>query len=92
MDGIFNKKEGIEISRKMEVLRKQLAEIKWNFVKENIQTVVGYDLAKQYFQDMYVRITPEQIDELEVLVDQAWPNTTKASEFKAMAEKGNEVF
>ena len=91
MDGIFNKKEGIEISRKMEVLRKQLAEIKWNFVKENIQTVVGYDLAKQYFQDMYVRITPEQIDELEVLVDQAWPNTTKASEFKAMAEKGKRV-
>ena len=47
--------------------------------------------AKQYFQDMYVRITPEQIDELEVLVDQAWPNTTKASEFKAMAEKGKRV-
>ena len=91
LDGVFNKKEGIEISRKMDVLSKQLAEIKWNFVKENIRTVVGYDLAKQYFQDMYVRITPEQIDELEVLVDQAWANTAKAAEFKAMAEKGKRI-
>lgn len=91
LDGVFNTEKGIEITRKMGPLEKQLAEIKWNFVKENIKTVVGYDLAKQYFQDMYVRITPEQIDELEVLVDNAYPNTAKATEFKALAEKGKRI-
>lgn len=91
MNGVFNTERGIEIARKMEKLEKQLADIKWDFVKENIQTVVGYDLAKQYFQDMYVRITPEQIDELEVLVDNTYPNTEKATKFKALAEKGKRV-
>ena len=91
LEGVFNTEKGIEIARKMEKLEKQLAEIKWNFVQENIQTVVGYDMAKQYFQDMYVRITPEQIDELEVLVDNAWAGTPKVAEFKALAEKGKRV-
>ena len=91
LDGVFNKKKGIELARAMEKLEKQLADMKWEFVKNNIQTVVGFDMAKQYFQDMYVRITPGQIDELETLVEKAWPNTEKATEFKKMAEVGKRI-
>ena len=91
LDGVFNKKKGIELARAMEKLEKQLADMKWEFVKNNIQTVVGFDMAKQYFQDMYVRITPDQIDELEALVEKAWPNTEKATEFKKMAEVGKRI-
>ena len=75
----------------MEKLGQQLDQQKWEFVKNNIQTPVGFDLAKQYFQDMYVRITPEQITELEGLVNKAWPNTAKAEEFNKMAEVGKRI-
>ena len=40
---------------------------------------------------MYVRITPEQITELEGLVNKAWPNTAKAEEFNKMAEVGKRI-
>ena len=91
IDGIFNKEIGIKLSREMEKLGQQLDQQKWEFVKNNIQTPVGFDLAKQYFQDMYVRITPEQITELEGLVNKAWPNTAKAEEFNKMAEVGKRI-
>ena len=91
LEGVFNKEIGIKIAREMEGLEKQLAEIKWEFVKNNIRTVVGYDLAKQYFQDMYVTITPEQIDELVALVNEAWPNTARATEFKKLADNGKRI-
>lgn len=91
LDGVFNKKRGIELAREMEKIQNQLADMKWEFVKDNIQNVVGLDMAKQYFQDLYVRISPDQIDELEASVEKAWPNTDKATEFKKLAEAGKRI-
>lgn len=91
LNGVFNKEAGIKIAKEIMTLEKQLADIKWEFVKSNIHTIVGYDLAKQYFQDMYVTITPEQVDELVKLVNEAWPDTTKTTEFRTLAENGKRI-
>lgn len=88
IDGVFNTEEGIRISREQAEIGKKLDIARWNFIEKNAGSVVGYDLASQFLEGMYVNLTVPQIDQLTEIITKAWANNpTMADTFKAKAEK-----
>lgn len=92
IEGIFNIEEGIRISREQEKIGKELDIARWNFIEKNAGSVVGYDLASQFLEGMYVNLTVPQIGQLTDIITKAWVNNPQMAEgFKAKAEKAKNM-
>ena len=57
MDGIFNTEEGIALIKQENEINKKLNIAQWKFIEEHPESIVGYDLALQFLQGMYVNLT-----------------------------------
>ena len=92
LEGIFNTEEGIRLSKELEKVGKQQQIVQWKFVEQHPGTVVGYDLAGQFLDGMYVDLTVPQIDQLTGMITKAWANDPEMVEaFKAKAEKAKNM-
>lgn len=92
MEGIFNTAEGVQISRELAKADKERNIVQWKFIEEHPGSVVGYDLANQFLQGMYVSLTVPQIDRLTDIITKAWTHNPQMAEtFKANAEKAKNM-
>lgn len=88
MEGIFNTEEGIALIKQENEIGKKLDIAQWEFIEEHPESIVGYDLALQYLQGMYVNLTVPQINQLTEIITKAWASAPQMVEnFKAAAEK-----
>ena len=63
MDGIFNTEEGIALIKQENEINKKLNIAQWKFIEEHPESIVGYDLALQFLQGMYVNLTVPQLEQ-----------------------------
>ena len=88
MDGIFNTEEGIALIKQENEINKKLNIAQWKFIEEHPENIVGYDLALQFLQGMYVNLTVPQLEQLTALITKAWANIPPMAEnFKTIADK-----
>ena len=88
MDGIFNTEEGIALIKQENEINKKLNIAQWKFIEEHPENIVGYDLALQFLQGMYVNLTVPQLEQLTTLITKAWANIPPMAEnFKTIADK-----
>ena len=62
MQGVFNVREGIAIVRKMDVLRKQMQQLRWDFLKNHGNSVVGIQAALDILLSAGSSYTKEEIN------------------------------
>ena len=62
MEGVFNVREGIAIVRKMDVLRKQMQQLRWDFLKNHGNSVVGIQAALDILLSAGSSYTKEEIN------------------------------
>lgn len=92
MDGIFNTESGIQITRELDKLSKELDVARWNFIEQHPGSIVGYDMANQFLEGMYVNLTIPQIDQLTGMITKAWASHPQmADTFKVKAEKAKRM-
>lgn len=86
IEGIFNTAQGIALSRQMQSLEKQRDKLTLNFIRNHPETIVGYNLASQQLEGMYVNLSVPQIQELNKLITEAWQAfPEKADHFREIA-------
>lgn len=92
MDGIFNTEEGIQLTKEIERLEKEVDIATWNFIEQHPGSIVGYNLANRFLEGMYVNLTVPQINQLTDLITKSWANYPKMAEaFKTKAEKAKKM-
>lgn len=91
MEGTFNEKIGLELGSKVSDLSAQLEQQKWNYIKDNPTSVIAYDQASYYLNDMFISLTIPQIGELVENVRKGWDGTPNMDELEKAAAKAKTV-
>lgn len=91
MEGTFNEKLGLELGNKVSDLSNQLDQQKWNYIKDNPTSVIAYDQASYYLNDMFISLTIPQIEELVENVRKGWDGTPNMEALEKAAAKAKTV-
>ncbi len=91
MEGTFNEKLGLELGSKVTDLSGQLEQHKWNYIRDNPTSVIAYDQASYYLNDMFISLTIPQIDELVENVRKGWEGTANMKALEKAAAKAKTV-
>ena len=91
MKGEFNIERGIELQKKIDNVLKEINVKKMNFIRANADTRVAYDMAASYFQDMFVNLTTDEIDELMEVLKPSWNGTEQYAELEKMTESAHKI-
>lgn len=88
LEGKFHTQEGIALAKQITKLEDAKRDAQWAFIEKHPQSTVGYDLACQFLEGMYVNLTAAQIDRLAGLISTNWQSyPEKVAAFSAKAEK-----
>ncbi|SMG34851.1 TlpA disulfide reductase family protein [Sphingobacterium psychroaquaticum] len=87
LDNIFNTAEGIALLQKMHPLEQEVDSIKMLFIKNNPQSVVAFDTARNFFYAMDLALTPTEIDEMIGFLAADWKGTPEFASLKAAADQ-----
>ncbi|MBO9633432.1 MAG: AhpC/TSA family protein, partial [Chitinophagaceae bacterium] len=82
IEGKFNTKEGVELSRKMNAVSDSLDNMKWDYIRQHPASKISYDLAMDMLKGMYVTLTLPRLNELERLVRKGWDGTKQMQQLQ----------
>ena len=91
MEGKFNDQIGLELGGKVNELSEKLDQQKWKYIKDNPKSVIAYDQASYYLNDMFISLTIPQIDELVKNVRKGWNGTPQMAALEKAAAKAKTV-
>ena len=91
MEGKFNDQIGLELGGKVNELSEKLDQQKWKYIKDNPKSVIAYDQASYYLNDMFISLTIPQIDELVKNVRKGWHGTPQMAALEKAAAKAKTV-
>jgi thiol-disulfide isomerase/thioredoxin len=91
MEGKFNDQIGLELGGKVNELSEKLDQQKWKYIKDNPKSVIAYDQASYYLNDMFISLTIPQIDELVKNVRKGWSGTPQMAALEKAAAKAKTV-
>ncbi len=92
LSGQFNTEAGIALIKRQNEITRQIEVAQWEFIEKNPGTIVGYDLALQFLQGMYVNLTAPQLSRLADIISGAWSARPDMVEnFKALVEKARKM-
>lgn len=91
MEGEFNIERGIELQKQMEEVTSKIKQKKMDFIRENADSRVAYDMAASYFQNMFIDLTAGEIDELLEVLQPAWDGTEEYANLKEMAHAAKKI-
>lgn len=91
MDGEFNVERGIELQKQINEVSAQLGKEKMNFIRANADTRVAFDMAESYFQDIFVTLTVDEIDELMEILRPSWSGTKRFTDLEEMAQHAKKI-
>lgn len=91
MEGEFYIERGIGLQKQMNEVMDKIDRKKMAFIRENADTRVAYDMAASYFQNMFIDLTADEIDQLLEVLQPAWEGTEEYANLKEMAESAKKI-
>jgi len=88
LKGVYNFKEGIGIFRAQDSIKALIESTRWKFIKENNNSVVAIKLAKELFEDRYINVTSDQVNEITNIID---PSLRDSEPMKMMLKQISKV-
>lgn len=85
MEGKYNTKTGIQITREMKAVRKKLDTKQMEFIEKYYNTVPAYDMAILNFMGGDNALTGEKINKLQTLISKGFAGTEKEKKFLSSA-------
>ena len=91
MKGVFNTERGIGLQKQMDSVVSELEKTKRKFIHEHADSRVAFDMVENYFHDMFVTLTAEEIDEMMNVLKPSWNGTELYTELEKMAESARMI-
>ena len=91
MNDTMNTEVGISLIKEMKTQQKELYAMQMDFIQQNASSPVAFDLAKSYFEDMFVNVTAQEIDKILEVIRPSWQNTPQYEELEKMAESARKI-
>lgn len=85
MKGEFNVERGIELQKQIDNVSNELNKEKMNFIRNNADSRVAFDMGASYFQDIFVTLTADEIDELMAILKPSWDGTKEFADLEETA-------
>lgn len=85
MEGKFNVERGIELQKQIDKVSSDLNKERMNFIRNNADSRVAFDMAASYFQDIFVTLTADEIDELMAIFKPSWDGTKEFADLEETA-------
>lgn len=85
MEGKFNVERGIELQKQIDKVSSDLNKERMNFIRNNADSRVAFDMGASYFQDIFVTLTADEIDELMAILKPSWDGTKEFADLEETA-------
>lgn len=86
MEGVYNTEDGIRIIKAMEPVEKAIKAKQMDYIRNNPQSIVAYDMAKINFLGMFNELTEQEINDLQAVVKKGWDGTERYAKFMELSE------